>query len=65
MFRAAVSGVLIAVFFVLHKVNINRGLLQANDILFFFLLISFCLLAIFYGSYFLFHNKGKAAIFTA
>jgi hypothetical protein len=65
MFRAAVSGVLIAVFFVLHNINSNRGLLQANEILFIFLFISFCILAIFYGSYRLFHNKGKAAIFTA
>jgi Sulfatase len=65
MFRAAVSGVLIAVFFVLHSVNINRGLLQANDVLYFFFLIAFCDLAVFYVSYFLFRNKGKAVLFTA
>jgi len=65
MFRAAVSGVLIILFFVLHNVNINRGLLQANEILVFLLSAILCNLVIFFGSNFLYRNSGKAALFSA
>ena len=64
MFRGAVSGWLFIIFFVLHNVNVNRGLLQVDTVFLFLLASCIINILLYLLGIRLFGNPGKAAVFA-